>query len=92
MGKRVITAITAGLICFAYGEVRFNQGYSTGADSALCMVALFKSEDSRVTPDECKGIWINPVTMRIRAAYISAIGQEIPSRRNPDGTYTLGAE
>ncbi|MGK4455758.1 hypothetical protein, partial [Klebsiella pneumoniae] len=77
--KKALFALAGLAICLAYGEIRFNQGYNVGADSALCMVALFKRAPGDIaTPRQCEGIWINPASMVIRGAYIDAIGQTIP--------------
>ncbi len=77
-------------LSLAYGEVRFNQGFGSGADASLCVVAAFKINNPHVTPEPCKRVWVNPVSMFLRLEWIKAIGQEVPSKCHGDGTCTVG--
>jgi hypothetical protein len=89
--RRTTITVTAVAAALAYGEVRFNQGYGTGADTDQCVIAAFQSSDPHTTPKACEGIWINPVSYWLRLTWIKAIGQEVPSKDNGDGTWMVGA-
>lgn len=74
----------------AWGEVRFNQGFETGADVAQCVFEAMIAHDAHGVSPTCGRVSTRTPSWFIRLVWLRITGNEVKSVCHGDGTCTVG--